>query len=57
MSVLRRIIYPFGLIFVLLILLIEVPSREIRRAWRNLCIARQYRDELGIWASYWRNWP
>jgi hypothetical protein len=40
-----------------LILLIEVPCRELCRAWRNLKIMNRYRDNIRLWVKEWRIGP
>lgn len=41
----------------LLVLIIEVPAKEIRRAWRNLRIIGGYRDNLRRFKEEWRKGP
>lgn len=57
MTYLKRIAYPFVLTVALCVLLVEVPAREIARAWRNLRVVAELRRQLATWASYWRTFP
>ena len=43
--------------FALLMLLIEVPVRELLRAWRNLKIINRYRDNFRLYMKVWRDGP
>lgn len=48
-KIFRRLMWWAAPYLVLPILLVDVPLSEIGRAWRNLGIRRQYRQNLILW--------
>lgn len=53
----RRILFYALMPLVLMILLIELPIREIVRAWRNMHIWRSYRNELRWFVREFKKGP
>ena len=54
MKGLLRLCQSLAMLIALLVLLAEVPVREVARAWRNMRIRRATRDAFREWKTIWR---